>query len=62
MVTVFAELVWGSSGMVTVFALIFSPTVHARKPILEKNSLFIETNSFIIVTCLNPVELVLGFR
>jgi len=45
----------------TVFASIF---VHllaiAQKPNLE-NFLFIQTNSFIIFTCPNPVLLVPGF-
>jgi hypothetical protein len=33
----------------------------ARKPNLEKKVLFIQTNSFIIFTCPNPVSLVTGF-
>jgi len=33
----------------------------ARKPNLENKYLFIQTNSFIIFTCLNPVLLVPGF-
>jgi hypothetical protein len=34
----------------------------AQKPNLEKKNLFVQTNSFIIFTCPNPVLLVPGFR
>ena len=45
--------------LATVFALIYF-TYLPKSQILEKN-LFIQTNSFIIFTCPNPVLLVPGF-
>jgi hypothetical protein len=47
--------VWSWGIRISIFDLL------AWKPNLEKNCLFIQTNSFIIFTCPNPVLLVVGF-
>ena len=42
-----------------VFAFLFSPTCPKAK--FRKKNIFIQTNSFIIFACPNPVLLVKGF-
>ena len=49
-----------TSNFTAVFALMFSATCQKAK--FKRKIISIHTNSFIIITCPNPVLLVLGFR
>ena len=48
-----------ASNFTAVFALLFSPTCQKAK--FKRKIISIHTNSFIIITCPNPVLLVPGF-
>jgi hypothetical protein len=48
-----------TSNFTAVFALMFSPTCQKAK--FKRKIISIHTNSFIIITCPNPVLLVSGF-